>query len=259
LSTETSDELADATVRIESLYGQLAAAGVQHVHVTWYGSGDEGGVQEVDYKTITEDGVTVSPEVPLELDRELAEAFDAYLFAVYEGWFNEDGGSGYGEIDVAARTTTIHHSWFVEQTEAEPAIVVGAPPRTPLETAQEQLHASSRKWTEAVEAMNRSEARYAALVLLKLVDEYPAGVITGFTYETDWNSDDEGGFFSSSSVWADVDVSVDGYEEAITGKGDPNDADDMHAFSEAALELLASENETITLDRLREIAEKGLA
>ena len=255
MSTSTdTDTLAEHEAAIEALYDKLASVGVVYATADWYGGGDEGSVQQTDYfGPPADDGTQTEMDVPADLDKEVAEAVDEYVMALYGGWYNEDGGAGQAQIEVLERKTTIKHAWTDTHDEPVMPHVVGYTP-TPLEVAQYHLtEAAARQWT-ATQQTDQAEARYCALVLLQLADEYPAGVVTGITWEEDWNSDDEGGFFSSPSVWVESDSTVPGYYEAIAEKGEPNDSDDLYQFSSGALALLGEENKTISLDVLRKHA-----
>ena len=72
-----------------------------------------------------------------------------------------------------------------------------------LEFAQERLNTATNISLAASHVEAKARAEVARLSLLKLVEKYPA--TQAFTLEVSYEYDDEGGYFPTVSVYAEVD------------------------------------------------------
>lgn len=54
----------------------------------------------------------------------------------------------------------------------------------------------------AMVAETEARAEWVRASLIDLAEKHP--VITGFSFETDWEYDDEGGYFPTTSIYADL-------------------------------------------------------
>lgn len=83
-----------------------------------------------------------------------------------------------------------------------------------LEVAEARMNAAYKSFQYAAENANNAAAEYARLTLLKLSDEIPG--LTGMTFETQYEYDDEGGYFRSLSCYPtfanDEEADYDNYD-----------------------------------------------
>jgi hypothetical protein len=137
---------------LEGIWPRLASAGIEEVQVKYYGSGDSGGFEDLSIKIGEETrnhsipwnngpyewddlnlGKIVTqrfsgayyPEIgfknevveeELDLMRAIVSVAEAALEMHHGGWENNDGGQGYFELDVEARTASLHHTEFYTET-----------------------------------------------------------------------------------------------------------------------------------------------
>jgi hypothetical protein len=90
-------------------YDALAAAGFETVVIDYYGSSDEGYVNEVTPEPIPE-GVEISDD----LETSIKEAVYDILERHHGGWEINEGSEGKVTINVKARTATLSHGDRVE-------------------------------------------------------------------------------------------------------------------------------------------------
>lgn len=249
-------EISRTGAEIVSLIDELAAAGAVWVRVEWHGSGDEGAIDDV-----TLMATPPSADNPLvlnlpDLEQKVYDAVSDHLEARYGSWYDGDGGTGSLEIDVPTRDVRIEHGWYEEALTweylSDPTAL--EPTDRDLETT---LTAAAQEARDAIAKANRLEAAVTGTHLLRWADEY-GGAITGFSYEVDWSTDDEGGFFSTATVTAksDDDKLTD---EVIELLGYPDDDMRAYEYGVDALAVLFDEREdtVMTLDEIRAAVEKN--
>lgn len=84
---------------------KLRALGVRKLTVNYSGSGDEGSV----------DGMDVEPEglaIPEELEKQICDLADEFLYSEHGTWEDGDGGTGTIVIDPAEGKIVNEHGWY---------------------------------------------------------------------------------------------------------------------------------------------------
>ena len=84
-----------------------------------------------------------------------------------------------------------------------------------LKEAVERMTRAHSTFRTARDEMNAAEAEVLRLQFLAFVDEHPE--VTGFTFETEYEYDDEGGYYRTASMYATYEDKVgldeiDGYD-----------------------------------------------
>lgn len=70
-----------------------------------------------------------------------------------------------------------------------------------MENADARLNVAVSNAATALSMEAAARADWARLTLLALAEKHPG--VTGFTFETDWEYDDEGGYFPTVSIFYD--------------------------------------------------------
>jgi hypothetical protein len=101
----------------EPLAVRLEKLGVTHVEASYSGGGDEGFCEDANY-------IGGEPPVNIKVPDGLDEQVRDFAFDVSDvhagGWWNNEGGYGVVEMDVAAREITINHEdAHIEYTHSE--------------------------------------------------------------------------------------------------------------------------------------------
>lgn len=88
-----------------SIIPKLTELGVTKLTVNYSGSGDEGSVDDID---VEPEGVAI----PSELEKQISDLADEFLYAVHGTWEDGDGGTGTIVIDPVAGTIVNEHGWY---------------------------------------------------------------------------------------------------------------------------------------------------
>lgn len=247
---QQQQEIQESGAAIVALCPRLAAAGVHLATADWWGSGDEGSVQEAGLFSAGENGNQGPPLSLPDLEQELVDAVEEHLGVRYGSWYDNEGGQGRIEIRPQENKIELTHGWTVENTITE-TIVAPDQLEQPLEALQKDMN---QAYVEAAELRQRAElmeAKWAGTMLLKIADEYPEGCVTGYSYETESVYDDQGGYFDTVSLVAE-------FDESKLSEGDPSPEHDdelMGTFGVAGIVALfgdTGENTVLSLDQLRE-------
>lgn len=89
----------------KTIIPKLRALGVRKLTVNYSGSGDEGSV----------DGMDVEPEglaIPEELEKQICDLADEFLYSEHGTWEDGDGGTGMIVIDPAEGKIVNEHGWY---------------------------------------------------------------------------------------------------------------------------------------------------
>lgn len=89
----------------KTIIPKLRALGVRKLTVNYSGSGDEGSV----------DGMDVEPEglaIPEELEKQICDLADEFLYSAHGTWEDGDGGTGMIVIDPAGGKIVNEHGWY---------------------------------------------------------------------------------------------------------------------------------------------------
>ena len=89
----------------KSIIPKLNELGVTKLTVSYSGSGDEGSVEEFD----------VEPQglvIPNELEEQIRDLADEFLYSEYGSWEDGDGGTGMIVIDPVEGKIVNEHGWF---------------------------------------------------------------------------------------------------------------------------------------------------
>lgn len=89
----------------KTIIPRLNELGVKKLTVNYSGSGDEGSVDDID----------VQPEglvIPSELEKQISELADGFLYAEHGNWEDGDGATGTIVIDPVAGTIVNEHGWY---------------------------------------------------------------------------------------------------------------------------------------------------
>ena len=89
----------------KTIIPKLRALGVRKLTVNYSGSGDEGSV----------DGMDVEPEglaIPEELEKQICDLADEFLYSEHGTWEDGDGGTGTIVIDPAESKIVNEHGWY---------------------------------------------------------------------------------------------------------------------------------------------------
>ena len=89
----------------DSIIPQLIELGVKRLAVNYSGSGDEGSIDEIE----------VEPEglaLPHELEEEISDLADAFLYSEHGSWEDGDGATGTIVIDPVAGKIVNEHGWY---------------------------------------------------------------------------------------------------------------------------------------------------
>jgi len=84
---------------------KLNELGVTKLTVNYSGSGDEGSI----------DGIDVEPEgltIPSEVEEQISDLADEFLYSQYGSWGDGDGGTGTIVIDPVERKIINEHGWY---------------------------------------------------------------------------------------------------------------------------------------------------
>lgn len=89
----------------KTILPKLAELGVRKLTVNYSGSGDEGSI----------DGIDVEPEglaIPEELEEQISDLADEFLYAEHGSWGDGDGATGTIVIDVVEAKIVNEHGWY---------------------------------------------------------------------------------------------------------------------------------------------------
>lgn len=88
-----------------SIIPKLSELGVRKLTVNYSGSGDEGSI----------DGIDVEPEglgIPDELEEQISDLADEFLYSEHGSWGDGDGGTGTIVIDPVEGKIINEHGWY---------------------------------------------------------------------------------------------------------------------------------------------------
>lgn len=111
----------DAERQIAELFPVLEHHGLTSVEVIWYGSGDEGGIDQIHPFRGTE----LVGDLPNEVIQTIDEAIFEALGSRYGAWYDNEGGSGQAQIDVVGGTLALNHGWGGEITFSQERTLIG--------------------------------------------------------------------------------------------------------------------------------------
>jgi hypothetical protein len=100
-----------ATFR-KTIIPKLAELGVSKLTINYSGSGDEGAV----------DGVDAEPEgyvIPADLERQISDLADEFLYAQHGTWEDGDGGTGTIVIETGTGKIVNEHGWYFTDVDYE--------------------------------------------------------------------------------------------------------------------------------------------
>lgn len=111
-----------------------------------------------------------------------------------------------------------------------------------MENANARLSVAVSNAATAMQMEVAARADWARLSLLKLAEEHPG--VLGFSFSTEWEYDDEGGYFPVANIYAEYDPDSD--------QGDIDDdlIEVSHYLDPESVELLG---ETKTVAELKEV------
>ena len=96
----------------KTIIPKLVELAVSKLTINYSGSGDEGAV----------DGLDVEPEgvvIPAELEKQISDLADEFLYAAHGTWEDGDGGTGRIVIDPAASKIVNAHGWYFTDVDYE--------------------------------------------------------------------------------------------------------------------------------------------
>lgn len=96
----------------KTIIPRLAELEVRKLTVNYSGLGDEGAV----------DGIDVEPEgvaIPEELEKQISNLADEFLYAQHGNWEDGDGGTGTIVIDPVAGKIVNEHGWYFTDVDYE--------------------------------------------------------------------------------------------------------------------------------------------
>jgi hypothetical protein len=89
----------------KTIIPKLTELGVTRLTVNYSGSGDEGSI----------DGIDVEPEgvaLPDELEEQISDLADEFLYSEHGSWGDGDGGTGTIVIDAVEGKLVNEHGWY---------------------------------------------------------------------------------------------------------------------------------------------------
>jgi hypothetical protein len=89
----------------KTIIPKLNELGVRKLTINYSGSGDEGSV----------DGIDIEPEglaIPEELEKQICDLADEFLYSEHGTWEDGDGGTGTIVIDPVAGKIVNEHGWY---------------------------------------------------------------------------------------------------------------------------------------------------
>ena len=96
----------------KTIMPKLAELGVRKLTVNYSGSGDEGSI----------DGIDVEPEglaIPDELEEQISDLADEFLYSEHGSWGDGDGGTGTIVIDPVECKIVNEHGWYSTEVNYE--------------------------------------------------------------------------------------------------------------------------------------------
>lgn len=112
----TGSDIVDLDLRARALkiFETLAAQGVDEVTATYYGGGDEGGVQDIEANppaacVPTAVIGTTANNKPIDLEDAIRDFCDELVYGQHRGWENNEGGGGTLVFDVKTKTISLDH------------------------------------------------------------------------------------------------------------------------------------------------------
>lgn len=103
----------DGNSALREVLSRLPASAAK-VHMTYYGSGDSGDIDEFDILDENDEPVDVEDDVEESVRDILWETFPNGMHA---GWENNDGGRGTIDLDLKAGTYTYEHADYYTEEE----------------------------------------------------------------------------------------------------------------------------------------------
>jgi hypothetical protein len=106
----------------QELLTKLRELGVTAVEAEYSGSGDEGQINELTAYRPSADPAEgkVEIELPAALHEAADEALSGLLYAKYGSWYDNDGGCGTVELDVATGQAKFDFGWYETVTKPDP-------------------------------------------------------------------------------------------------------------------------------------------
>jgi hypothetical protein len=117
--------------------------------------------------------------------------------------------------------------------------------QTQLAAAHERFELEQRLVAKAVEAESKARAEVSRLMMLHLAEEEPK--ITAYSWSISWEYDDEGGYYTSTNVYAaGLEAEYGWDDDALIEIGQYLDA--------SAMTWLGPEDKEVTLDELKSMS-----
>jgi hypothetical protein len=113
------------------------------------------------------------------------------------------------------------------------------------DSALERLTMATAVASDAMVAETAARAEWARVSLLSLAEKHPK--IVGFNFETEWEYDDEGGYFPTTSIYVTFE------ENTLEAEYDVEDAvvELQHSVTHEVVEMHLGE--TMTIQELKEV------
>ncbi len=106
------------------LLAELRRLGVTTVEAEYSGAGDEGQINAITAYGPSADPVEGGVKIEIEMTEALADAIDAalsdLLYAQHGSWYDNDGGCGTAELDVATGQAKFAFGWYETVTREAP-------------------------------------------------------------------------------------------------------------------------------------------